>query len=159
MTIATRTLSVNAAFLQEIKQDNVELRNLLESLTTQCRDASSQMSDPRNLCDGLSRLRDQLAMHFALEEAFGYFEDAVDVAPRLSCRADELRAEHDGFFREMCSLVEHAERLLYREESPRRATQTITLRFSAFYEALQAHEACERDLIMEAFDRDIGVGD
>ena len=31
-------------------------------------------------------------MHFALEEAYGYFEDAVSVAPKLCEEAEELAA-------------------------------------------------------------------
>ena len=158
MLVASRTVTVNAAFLQEIKQDNVELRELFHLATARLYQPRLRLSDSRSLVDLLGRLRDQLAIHFALEEAFGYFEDAIDVAPRLSHRADELRAEHDMFFRDVCGICDQAEQLLYHETSSRVMRQ-ISTRFAAFHDAFQQHEARERELIMEAFDDDIGVGD
>lgn len=158
MLVASRTLTVNAAFLQEIKQDNVELRDLLGDLSQQLLQRRPRLGGSRELVELLGRLRDQLAIHFALEEAFGYFDDAVDVAPRLSERAEQLRLEHDMFFRDVCGICEQAEQLLYDETSSRTLRQIAT-RFAAFYNALEQHEARERELIMEAFDDDIGVGD
>jgi len=158
MLLATHTVTVNAAFLQEIKQDNVELRDLLQTISGRLLRRRPRVSDARDLVELLVRLRDQLAMHFALEEAFGYFENAVDIAPRLCERAAELRTEHDLFFRDICGMCEQAEQLLYHEASPRTLRQVAT-RYAAFYDGLQQHEARENELIMEAFDDDIGVGD
>ena len=158
MLVATATVTVNAAFLQEIKQDNVELRELLGDVSERLLHRRPRVSDAREMVDKLTRLRDQLAIHFSLEEAFGYFDNAVTIAPRLSERADDLRSEHDLFFQDICSICEQAEKLLYHEASPRVLRQVAT-RYSDFYDALQQHEAREAELIMEAFDDDIGVGD
>ena len=158
MLIATSTVTVNAAFLQEIKQDAVELRELLHEVSQRLLRRRARVADARDMVDLLTRLRDQLAIHFALEEAFGYFENAVDIAPRLSERAEELRAEHDLFFRDICSICEQAERLLYHEASPRTLRQVAT-GYADFADAFEQHEAREVELIMEAFDDDIGVGD
>ena len=46
-------------------------------------------------------------MHFALEDAYGYFEDAVAEAPRLSDMAEQLHSEHDGLFLEITCGSEH----------------------------------------------------
>ena len=116
------------------------------------------MADARSLVEKLTRLRDQLAVHFSLDEAFGYFENAVSIAPRLSERADSLRSEHDLFFHDICAICEQAEQLLYHEASPR-TLRLVCTRYADFYDALQQHEAREAELIMEAFDDDIGVGD
>jgi hypothetical protein len=158
MLIATRTVTVNAAFLQEIKQDNIELRELLNEVSVRLLRLRPRLADSRNMVEMLTRLRDQLAIHFALEEAFGYFENAVEVAPRLSERADALRDEHDLFFRDICGICEQAEQLLYHEVSSRNLRQ-VASRYADFYDALQQHENREVELIMEAFDDDIGVGD
>ena len=159
MLTATRTVTINAAFLQEIKQDNIELRQLVASLAgLLIQPRPQRMQNWRQVAEDLGRLRDQLAMHFALEEAFGYFEDAVDVAPRLSTRAETLRAEHDRFFLHVCDLVELAERLLYHEQPPRQMA-AVMQGFQQFHADFSRHEAQERELIMEAFDEDIGVGD
>jgi len=112
MTVMTRTVTVNAAFLQEIKEDNQELWSLLERLQITLLTEWPPRVSRRQLHDALACLRDQLAMHFALEEAYGYFEDAIEVAPRFSIKADRLRGEHDDFYVEMCDIVDHAEQLL-----------------------------------------------
>ena len=158
MLVATTTISVNAAFLQEIKQDNVELREVLGELSRRLLRRRVRHSDAREMADLLVRLRDQLAVHFSLEEAFGYFENAVTIAPRLSERADELRSQHDLFYQDICAICEQAEKLLYHEASPRTLRQVAT-RYADFHDALMQHESAETELIMEAFDDDIGVGD
>ncbi len=158
MLIATRTVTINAAFLQEIKQDNVELKQLLREMSSHLMQRRPRMSDPRSLVELLVRLRDQLAIHFSLEEAFGYFENAIEVAPRLSERAEELRGEHALFFRDISNLCEQAEKLLYHE-TPNHGLRQIAARFASFHDALDQHETRETELIMEAFDDDIGVGD
>ena len=100
----------NVAFLQEIKEDNQRLRDLL-------RDAAQILSLPRHvrkldLVKLLRELCDQLAMHFALENALGYLDDALEIAPRLSRRAKALRNEHDALFADFCEIVDEAEGLL-----------------------------------------------
>ena len=90
MVTAQRTLTINAAFLHEIKEDNRELRHLLDDC---CGAAGAAASGGSRIAAGgqlLGKLRDQLAMHFSLEEAYGYFDDAIDVAPRLSRQAECL---------------------------------------------------------------------
>ena len=109
------TVTVNAAFLQEIKEDNRELRRLLLSASNLTSEPANDRSTVKRWVEVLSELRDQLAMHFSLEEAYGYFDDAIDVAPRLSQQAAALRNQHEELFRVICSLVDSAERLLYRE--------------------------------------------
>jgi hypothetical protein len=158
MLVATYTVTVNAAFLQEIKQDNIELQQLLEELCERLLRQRPRLGDARDLVEKLNCLRDQLAIHFSLEEAFGYFENAVTIAPRLSERADDLRSQHDLFFQDICAICEQAEQLLYHEASPRTLRQ-VAARYSDFHDALAQHEARETELIMEAFDDDIGVGD
>ncbi len=158
MLVAARTVRVNAAFLQEIKEDNIELRELLEQISGELLIRRPRLHDPRQLLALLGRLRDQLGIHFALEEAFGYFDDAVDVAPQLSEKTEELRAEHDLFFRDICRLCDFVEQIAY-EETPAFSVRQIASRFAAFHDAFQQHEARERELIMAAFEDDIGVGD
>lgn len=158
MTTAVGTVTVNAAFLQEIKEDNHELTELLDSAALMFSPARMVRTSPRQFVDVLSRLRDRLATHFALEEAFGYFEDAVDVAPHLTRAADSLRNEHSTLFLELCDLVEEAERLLYRESSSGVARR-LANRFHDFHNRLKDHEARENELILDSLDCDIGVGD
>lgn len=158
MAIVTSTVTINAAFLHEIKEDNRNLRLLQDELEALMQDRQRRLEHRRYLAQLLGRFRDQLAMHFALEEAFGYFDDPVSVAPRLSNRADQLRLQHATLFDEICRLVEEAETMAVRESSLAKMQQ-FAERLELFQVTLRNHETAENDLILEAFDEDIGVGD
>jgi hypothetical protein len=159
MSVATLTgtVTVNAAFLQEIKEVNQELWSLLSELRHRCQRPLAP-SQCRLLIDKLCQLRDQLALHFALEEAYGYFEDPVYVAPRLSRQAEQLRDEHKGLYLDLCELVDRAERMFYDEQHAALALW-IGPEFLEFDARLRDHESRENELIFEAYDEDIGVGD
>ncbi len=159
MLTKTGTLTINPAFLQELKEDNVHLRELLDATSAALSDGETRHPiRPRALVELLGRLRDQLATHFSLEEFFGYFEDAVDAAPRLSAKADLYRFQHETLYIKICELANEAEQLLYGE-SHAAGLGILSRRFQNFYRELQEHEENENDLIMEALYDDIGVGD
>lgn len=158
MAAVTGTLSVNAAFLREIKEDNRRLHELWDEAAALLGAGPPHSPSPRKVAETLGALRDQLALHFALEEAYGYFEDAIDVAPRLSERAEELRSQHGALFVELCGIVDRAEQWLY-QETARDAAPAIAGRFGRFLRELKEHESRENALIMEALNDDVGVGD
>mgnify|MGYP002622022752 CR=1 FL=1 len=158
MAIVTRALTLNAAFLQEIKEDNRLLRELLAQTSSVFEDLGEGFPPHRDVVDLLWRLRDQLAMHFALEDAYGYFDDAIAEAPRLSQQAEQLRRQHDDLFLQICELVEEAEQLLYGERAEQNRA-TLAASYRSFHVTFHEHESHENRLILEAFDDDIGVGD
>jgi len=159
MTVITTTgtITVNAAFLQEIKEVNHELWDLLAFLRNRCQRPIAPGAC-RQLIDKLCQLRDQLALHFSLEEAYGYFEDPIDVAPQLGRAAERLRAEHKQLYLDLCDLVERAERMFYDEQHAALALW-LGPEFLDFDCRLRSHEERENELIMDAYDGDIGVGD
>jgi hypothetical protein len=157
MSTATGTLTVNAAFLQEIKDDNRELHSLLD----RCHEALTHPGGDRPLrkaVELLTRLRDQVALHFSLEEAYGYFENAIDVPPRLSEQAETLRSQHGPLFVEICEIVDLADRT-WRKHPDSEDLRRIAAAYEAFCQHLRDHEAHETDLILAAANDDIGVGD
>jgi len=158
MAIVTMTVTINAAFLREIKDDNRRLGHLLEELRGRCCASEHQAIDPASLVSMLGQLRDQLALHFSLEEAYGYFEDPVAVAPRLCRRAKELRDQHQTLFVQICEMVDYAERWQYHEVR-QEALERIACRYLTFEQQLREHESLENDLIQQAYSDDIGVGD
>ena len=158
MSIATGTLTINPAFLQEIKEDDREFRQLLCQAVETFGPAHLSVVEAKRIVDLLGRLRDQLALHFTLEEAYGYFEDAIDTAPRLSEQAESLRNQHQDLFADFCAVIETAEQLLY-DETHDHLRSKIARMFHNFRADLQLHEAREHDLIMAAFNDDIGCGD
>ena len=150
------TVTINPAFLQEIKEVHLELWDALAEMRHRCqRPVATGMC--RHLLQWLEEIRDQLALHFALEEAYGYFEDPVDAAPRLCHLADALRAEHQGLYHDFSELVEKADRLYYDEQYTQMA-MWLGPAFLAFDRRLRAHERQENELIYEAFS-DIGGSD
>ena len=164
-TSATRTLAVNSAFLSEIKEDHLELHDLL-CKTERAFKLPRRHRKPRELVYLLLALQDRLAMHFSLEEAYGYCEDALEVAPRLSSQAEALRAEHRTLFVNFCHLVDDAEQLLapISIDGASRLEKRVSLvdvsaQYEHFREALEEHERRETELILAAFDDDLGVGD
>jgi hypothetical protein len=158
MAIATHTVSINPAFLLEIKEDHFELRQLLHHTSAMLHRPHWMQIEIDRLVDLFTKLRDQLAMHFSLEEAYGYFEDAISVAPHLSKRAEALRAQHFELYSELCRFVERAEQLLYHE-APATALPGLAAGFHAFNTRLQVHESSESELILQAFHDDLGEGD
>lgn len=155
--VMTGTVTVNAAFLQEIKDVNQELWQRLEEMRHRCQRPIGP-AHCRHLAERLSELRDQLALHFALEEAYGYFDDPVEVAPRLCHAAENLRSEHRRLYMRLTSIVDRAETLQRTEQL---ATLALWLgpAFLDFDEALRDHESRENELIYEAYDTDLGAGD
>jgi hypothetical protein len=159
MTVVTLTgtVTVNPAFLQEIKEVNQELWTLLAGLRHRCLRPLAP-GQCHQLIDKLSLLRDQLALHFSLEEAYGYFEDPVEVAPQLGRQAEQLREEHKELYLDVCDLLERAERMYYDEQHAELALW-IGPEFLELEQRLRQHEERENELIMDAYEGDIGVGD
>ncbi|MBM4090224.1 MAG: hypothetical protein FJ276_12500, partial [Planctomycetes bacterium] len=58
----TSTVTVNAAFLQEIKEVNAELWSLLENVREAFKDARRIRENGRHVIGLLENLRDQLAL-------------------------------------------------------------------------------------------------
>jgi len=151
-------VTINAAFLQEIKEVHVELWNALEQIRGFL--SRRDWSDPecRDLVSSLDRFRDLLNLCFTLEDAYGYFEDPVYVDARFSKRVGRLRAEHQTLDAEITRIGNHAERLLYNGRLSE-SIDGILSRLAAFCDQLKEHEAREKDLISEAFTHEVGCGD
>ncbi|MCE9548736.1 MAG: hemerythrin domain-containing protein [Planctomycetia bacterium] len=158
MAIVIRTVTVNAAFLQEIKEDNQQLRELLHATREFCTNCRGEPADPRTIAELFESLRDQLALHFTLEDAYGYFEDALAESPRLCEHAHLLRDQHATLFVAIRDLAEQADCLRYGRPSVRQLL-ALADAFLEFDRHLREHEEAEDELIMAAFEDDIGVGD
>ncbi|OYP37082.1 hypothetical protein CGZ80_06405 [Rhodopirellula sp. MGV] len=149
-------LGVNAAFLQEIKEDNRHLKDLWDRLLPLLSHPETSLNHWGEIIAALAELRDQLAIHFSLEEAYGYFDDAVDVAPHLSVEAESLKGQHSGLFAQIRDLADQfAEVDLQRDGQ----VDKVLRKFQAFQAEFQSHEESELKLILNSFDDDIGVGD
>ena len=157
MLTAQGTLTINAAFLQEIKEENCELHQLLHDCQAALCTPGATAADPNLAVELLGRLRNQLSLHFALEETYGYFDDAVHVTPQLADRALKLRSQHSELFLSLCGIADRAEKMLDEGQSADLAG--IMGEFEEFHSRFQDHEAQETELIVQVVNEEIGCGD
>lgn len=156
MASIVQTITLAPAFMQEIKEDDLRLKNLLSDFRHLVARWPLTDSERQELASLVSDVRDRAAFHFALEEAYGYFEDPVAVAPRLCERVDRLRAEHGELFADICSIVH-----VFEDSEPDLPADFVGVQEMCreFLSRFDAHEAAENALIAQAFNEDIGVGD
>ncbi len=153
---STRSLTINAAFLKDIKDDNRDLKSLLDRITPLTEHWQIATNHWVELMELFAELRDQLALHFTLEEAYGYFEEAIGTAPQLSVTAELLRSDHAKLFERIRDLADSA--LEVSPESSEQITRFLD-RYGKFMESLGQHEEAELKLILDALDDGLGVGD
>ena len=153
---STRGLSVNAAFLKDIKDDNRELKHLLDQLTPMTVHPEIASNHWQEITQLMSDLRDQLAFHFSLEEAYGYFDQAIESEPQLSMNAGLLRSEHTELFENVCSLADQVAEI--SAEEGKLITKFLT-KLKKFRLQFERHEEAELELILDALSDEIGVGD
>ncbi|MGD9647423.1 MAG: hemerythrin domain-containing protein [Pirellulales bacterium] len=156
----TSRVTLNPAFLQEIKEDHRTFYRLLAAARHHLGRRGGYWRDhtPRAMVDLLERVRDRLAMHFALEEAYGYFEDPVWTEPQISIPAQRLREQHRELYAELLWLTERAIQVRYHE-TPRSRVPQICADFERFCRHFEEHERRESELMVQALYEDVGVGD
>jgi hypothetical protein len=137
---------------REILDQHRALRELLERIGAMLRQRTASIDQVAEL---LGQLGDTLIKHFTLEEAGGYYGDALLRAPQLLSRANDLLAQHPKMARKAQRLVEIAP-LGAAARSWRDETQ---MRFDAFVRELLDHERGEDCLIQEAYSRDVEASD
>lgn len=148
MAIATHSLTtmINAAFLQEVKESNVELWDTVHELRQLIESATSNAHNARALVTLLGRLRDQLAFAFSLEEAYGFIEGCRGIAPLIAQRAQMAKQQHRELYLLIHELCESAEEAQYRGVADREFSELLaaTADFDAQF---RAHEQLESELM------------
>jgi hypothetical protein len=150
MAIATHsyTTMINAAFLQEVKEANVELWDTIHGLRQLIEGASSSADNARRLVTLLGQLRDQLAFAFSLEEAYGFIEGCRGIAPRIAQRAQLAKQQHRELYLLIHELCETAEEAQYRGVADREFSELLAA--AADFDAqFRAHEQLESELMTE----------
>ena len=135
----------------------------LEKLIQEIREELKCTVDPETFADWklefVWKIRDfqnELTKHFDLEEDGGFMEDVVDRAPRFSPRVKALEQEHVDAVQQLEEITSELKQLTVLEE-PLQAE--ICDRIMTLFDMLEQHEALERELILEVYFQDIGVGD
>ncbi|HBE69198.1 MAG TPA: hypothetical protein DDW52_13700 [Planctomycetaceae bacterium] len=148
--------TINAAFFQEIKEDHQHINELRDKLGALMAEPAALGNHCRRFKRLLAEFRDQLAFHFTLEEAYGYFEDALEGTPWLHGRAGQLRSEHEALYLQLSAIAEKAQDISIDDSS---LLEEIAAQYSSFCAAFHSHEKAEMKLILEAMNQDFGEGE
>lgn len=154
--ISQKSLAINAAFLKDIKDDNRELKRVLDRLSPLVQHWQVAVNHWPEMVELLGELRDQLAFHFSLEEAYGYFEEAIETAPELSLVAECLRDQHATLFGEVRDL---ADRILEVAPENGEGVSDFLRTLDGFRRRFERHEEDELALILDSMDDDLGISD
>lgn len=155
--LALPGLTLNVAFLHEIKQDSTQPHVVIRRLQKTM--SRHEPVSPRLIVDELGWLRDELETHFALEEFYGYFESALLIDSQISAQASGLKSQHETIYLDLCELIELAESALYRETAMETAWPALAAGFRSFVQNFNEHEQSEQELMMRLCNEDVGVGD
>jgi hypothetical protein len=156
---ASAGVTINVAFLQEIKTD-FGFRDLLNQTYVRLKPHDpDEVVSPNVAANLLSELLDELETYFALEEFYGYFGESTVNNPCVSKKAVDLRSEHETLFLRLSDLVEKAQQIVYHEAGPDLTMDEIADGFEQLCMDLADHEQAEMDLMMRLCNEDIGVGD
>ncbi len=160
-------VTINVAFLQEIKSD-FGFRDLLNKVFRKLKtgsgdgtghDASGGRVSPRVAAEMLEELRDGLETYFALEEFYGYFQQAAVLNPCVNQQAFRLQSEHEALFVKLNQIVEMTLQIVYHESGPETTLEQVAEELESFCIELSRHEQAEMDLMMRLCNEDFGVGD
>lgn len=135
-----------------IADEHRELEALYGRIRARLADKGECLKTVQALFDELvSRVR----THFATEEYGGYFREIVELAPRLSSRADRLEREHG----ELLAIAEQLAKDIRHACESRIWRFAIRVDFERFLHRCQEHEAAENTLVQDAYLQDIGALD
>lgn len=157
-TAKAKTVTINAAFLADVKDLHQELWDGLHELQRMCSMPISLEGKCFEFVGRLSDLRDKLAFQFSVEEAYGYFDDPAFCCPTYAKRSGELMQQHRDLYVEIDRITEQAENLLSVRDLAA-LTTVIPVAFEAFAKKLQTHESEETQLMHDGLMQDIGGGD
>lgn len=154
----TRTLVVNPAFLQEIKDSNTDLWHSFHELRQTCQRAAGPVGQAnsaqtaKRLVRLLDDLRDLLGLQFALEESYGFVSlPGPSNGSRTGELSELMQVQHCSLFLRLSDLAERAEELQYRGMAEYELDKLIS-EATMFDAALREHERLEAELIERAFD-------
>ena len=154
----TRTITINPAFLAEVKDLHRDLWDGLRALQDMCAAPITLEGKCFEFIARLNDLRDKLALQFSLEEAYGYFDDPAFCCPTFARRARDLMSEHRDLYREIAQIADQAEELLSHRDLAA-LTTVIPVTFEQFARRLRNHESEETKLTHDGLMQDIGGGD
>ena len=130
------TVGVNAAFLQEIKDSNVQLWATLRELR-EIRHNDDAIQASRVFVRHLVELRDCVALEFSLEETYGFIESAGEGFQAFGAPdATTAKMQHRDLYLQLHEFCEKVEEAQYRG--------TISRDLTSFIESFENFDECLR---------------
>ena len=140
------------ALFQQLQQDHDELRRLLGEVHHVL---AAKLENVARVAEMVESLTDHVETHFDEEEATGVFDEVIAREPRLSPRADELRAEHARLKKTVQALNQAAK----SGDGASDWWEKLEKSFHDFSKDLMRHEHQENELVQVAYEQDLGAGD
>ncbi len=131
--------------MQDAHRDLFEELSLLE----QSLDFSDQQI-PTELRQRMENVVSLVTCHFALEEEGGYLIAVRERRPEMAQRIDQLKAQHE-------TLSETIRELMSSEIT--RDPSLVRQSLQAWIQNMREHERLENELVLTAFNSDLGTGD
>ena len=144
--------AVSTHVFEEIDTEHRELDGLYAQIRVSLNDG---LAPPRVIRKWLIELAAKLSGHFASEEEGGYFDEIVELAPRLSSATEALQREHG----ELLNRLELLQERLSTVSSGSYQLESIAQEIEAFLCQCDLHESRESALVQDAYLSDIGLGD
>jgi len=152
-TSSITTTMVNAAFLQEVKDSNLQFWENVHDFKRLLNQHAEVVELSAMMVRLLSELRDSMALEFSLEETYGYIESNCAGNLLSSRRAAQAKGQHRELYLHLLEISERAEEAQYRgtivQEYP-----ALVVVCKDFLNALEAHEKHESELIRY----ELGIG-
>lgn len=146
------TTKVTVEVFQEIDVEHRELERQYAAFEALLNSKSVRVTILRRRLNELAGI---LKSHFEREEEQGYFKEVVEMAPRLSHRAEKIEAEHEA----LLGRLGHLDDQLSTTADVEDELTKLRDEFCQFIEACRAHEHRETELVQEAWLTEIGEGD
>jgi Hemerythrin HHE cation binding domain len=150
---------MSTASVPQIEEDHFRMSELLRNVQALLDDGSFFNGHSLQAVELLKGLSRQLTVHFALEETYDSFAGPDAVALELAGLADALRSEHRALAREFDGVVEQAELLAACAAGSEPDQRRVATRIRVFCHRLREHERRENELLLQAYEEDVGVGD
>lgn len=141
-------------YVHGVRADHAELETIDRALRASLDAGERAQWKPEATLEILKQLESMsqhLERHFANEEAGGYMEEALALAPRFSSQAAQLLKQHAHLNQSFAQLLSAAQRVKDSPESWSCLTQQIV----ELLKKLEAHEAAENRIMQEAFNVDL----
>jgi hemerythrin len=142
------TIETHRAFISAFGAEHHELQRLVHALGEAVREKVSWNREAAiEVTDLLAELRCHLEHHFAQEEAGGYLEEALTLAPRFSAEAAELLRQHPQMLDKTVSVCKAADRAVNEPA----VWAPLKRELTELIKALVAHESAENQIVQRAF--------